>query len=111
MARPKAEKHKQADDMVSILKQIKREYKKNGIKLSKHELNELVINKMNEGIHEERAQAIMENGKVGEVHSDMMSMRHHFDYRKTNRTIRRDGKEYEQTIFTDFPITDSDFSE
>ena len=102
-------KHKQADDMVSISKQIKKEYKKQGIKLSKHELNELVINKMNEGIHEERAQAIMENGKVGEVHSDMMSMRHHFHYRKTNRTIRRDGREWEQTIYTDFPVSDSDF--
>ena len=108
MARPKAEKHKQADDMVSISKQIKREYKKNGIKLSKHELNELVINKMNEGIHEERAQAIME-GKVGEVHSEMMSMKRHFHYRKTNRTIRRDGREWEQTIYTDFLVSDSDF--
>ncbi len=96
--------HKQADDMVSIAKQIKKEHKKQGIKLSKMELNDLVILKMNEGSDAKKVQEILDHSTVGQVHENIIKMSQ-FHIRKTKQVITDNrGVKIEQTIFTDFPI-------
>jgi hypothetical protein len=102
----KNKKHKKADDMVSIAKEIKKEYKKQGIKLSKNELNNLVISRMSRP-DDEDIQAKLDSAKIGEVHNDIRHITDKFYMRKTKRMIKlENGKEIEQTIFTDYDIVD-----
>jgi hypothetical protein len=102
----KNKKHKKADDMISITKEIKKEYKKQGIKLSKNEINNLVIARMNRP-DDEDIQARLDSAKIGEVHNDIRHIADKFFMRKTKRMIKlKSGKEIEQTIFTDYDITD-----
>ena len=69
-----------ADDLISITKQIKKEYKKKGIKLSKVDLNNLIMSKMS-------SDKMPEDRPIGDVDKTTV---HRWKYNLT-KTIQVDG--------------------
>jgi len=98
----------QNDDMLSIEKNIKKELRKKGEKISKTELNNMVIARMNKPNDEEIQQAI-DSQKVG-THEHIKYVTDKYYMRRSQREIIfNNGKKLNQFVFTDYDINFKDF--